>query len=111
MQRKHEAIQLRFGQRISAFLLDGILRGHHEKWIRQRACLAGDRDLAFLHGFEQRGLCLRRSAVDFIGQNEIREDWPRLVFVFQPSLTILKNFGANDVRRHQVRRELDAFET
>ena len=32
----------------------------------------------FLHRFEERGLRLRRSAVDFIGQNEIREERSRL---------------------------------
>ncbi len=30
-QFQHEAVDLRFGQRISAFLLDRVLRGEHEK--------------------------------------------------------------------------------
>ena len=33
---EHEAVELRFGQRIGAFLLDRVLRGQHEERIGQR---------------------------------------------------------------------------
>ena len=36
---EHEAVLLRFGQRIGAFLLDRVLRGQHEERIA-RACAA-----------------------------------------------------------------------
>ena len=43
---------------------------------RARDC-AADGDLAFLHGFEQRGLGLGRRAVDFVGQHDVGEDRAR----------------------------------
>ena len=39
--------------------------------------LAADGDLLLLHRFEQRGLRLRRRAVDFVGQDDVGEDRPR----------------------------------
>ena len=33
-----------------------------------------DRHLALLHGFQQRGLGLRRGLVDLIGQDDVRKD-------------------------------------
>ena len=73
-----EAVELGFGQRIGAFHLDGILRGHHEErqFELMRGGAAGDG--ALLHGFEQRGLRLGRGAVDFIGQHQVGEDGARL---------------------------------
>ena len=53
VQLEHEAIELRFGKLISAFLLERILRRENEKRIGQRIRLFADRDLAFLHRFEQ----------------------------------------------------------
>ena len=70
---EHEAVLLRFGQRIGAFLLDGVLRGQHEERIGQRVARAADGDLAFLHRFEQGGLRLGRRAVDLVGQNDVGE--------------------------------------
>ena len=34
-QLEHEAVELRFGQRVRAFLLDRVLRGEHEERMRQ----------------------------------------------------------------------------
>ncbi len=69
-----EPVELRFGQRIGAFHLDGVLRGHHEEGRLQfvRGGAAGDG--ALLHGFEQRRLGLRRGAVDLVGQHQVGED-------------------------------------
>jgi hypothetical protein len=50
---QHEAIQLRFRQRVSAGLLDRILRGHDHEQRRQRTRLPTHGDLALLHGFQQ----------------------------------------------------------
>ena len=41
------------------------------------ARLAADGHLAFLHGFEQRGLRFGRRAVDFVGENQIGENRAR----------------------------------
>ena len=73
---EHEAVLLRLGQRIGAFLLDRVLRGQHEERIGELVPHAADRDLPLLHRFEQRGLRLGRRAVDFVGQNHVREQRP-----------------------------------
>ncbi len=79
-QPHEEAIELRFGQRICAVVLDRVLRGDHHKGRGQRVGTTIDGDLALVHGFEQRGLRLGRGAVDFVGQKKIREDRTRLKF-------------------------------
>ncbi len=48
-----KAVQLRLGQRIRSVMLDGILRGNHQKRLRQRIGMGIHRDLAFVHGFQQ----------------------------------------------------------
>ena len=48
-----KAVELRFGQRVGAFLFDRVLgREHHEK-VRHFIGFAGDRDLTLFHGFEE----------------------------------------------------------
>ena len=79
-QAHQEAVELRFGQRISAVVLHRILRGDHHERPRQRVRVAVDGDLRFVHGFEQRGLRLGRGAVDLVGQQEIGEDGAGLEF-------------------------------
>ncbi len=73
-----EPVELRLRQRIRALHLDRILRGHHQKRRFQlvRGGAAGDGVL--LHGLEQRGLRLRRRAIDFVGQHQVRENRTRL---------------------------------
>ena len=74
---EQEPVELRFGERIRPFLLDRVLRGHHEERLLQLVDRAGRGDRAFLHRFEQGRLRLRRGAVDFVGQQELGEDRPR----------------------------------
>ena len=73
---------------------------------------AADRDLPFLHGFEQRGLRLGRRAVDFVGQNDVGEQRPldELELALAGAAVLLDDFGAGDVGRHQVGRELNTAE-
>jgi hypothetical protein len=70
---EHEAVKLRLGQGIGALRLDGILRGHDQERLGQWARDTVDGDLALLHGFEQGRLGLGRRAVDFVGEQELRE--------------------------------------
>ena len=109
---EHEPVQLRFGQRVGAFLLDGVLRGQNEKGIGQIEAASADGHLPFLHGFEQCGLRLGRRAVDFVGQDDVREDgaFDELQFAPTGGPVLFQDVCAGDVRRHQVRRELDAVE-
>jgi hypothetical protein len=96
------------GQRVRAFVLDRVLRRHHEERTRQLVGDAVDGDLVLLHAFEQRGLRLRRRAVDLVDEQEVREDRPgaelELVFL------LVEDVHARDVRRQQVRGELEPRE-
>ena len=109
---EHEAVELGFGQRISPFLLDGVLRGQHEERVGQVERLPAGGHLVFLHRLEQGGLGLGRGAVDFVGQQQVGENRP-LQELKSPAAGIrvfLEHVGAGDVRGHQVRRELDSPE-
>ena len=64
---------------------------------------------ALLHGFEQRGLGLRRGAVDFVGQNEMGEDRPGLKAQHLVAVVVrFHDHAADDIGGHQVGGELDA---
>ncbi len=77
-----EAIELRFRERVRAMVLDRILRGDHEKRIRQRERFAVHRDLRFVHGLEERGLRARCGAVDFIREHDVGENRAGTKFKF-----------------------------
>ena len=65
---------------------------------------AVDRDLPFLHGFEQRGLCARGRAVQLVCQKQIAENCARLIDQFAGLLLI--DGIAGDIGRQNVRRKL-----
>ncbi len=105
-----EAVELRFGQRIGAFLLQRVLRGEHMERLGQIMPRACNRDVLFLHGLQQRRLGARAGAVDFVGHQELREYRPgdeaeRAL----AGIALVQHLGAQNIRRHQVRRELDAL--
>jgi hypothetical protein len=79
-----------------------------KKWPRQRARLALDGDLLLLHRFEQRALRLRPGAVDFVGQQHLREHRPGVEH--EGLFVALVDADAVQVRRHQVGGELHARE-
>ena len=66
--------------------------------------LTFERDLVFLHHFEQRALRFRRRAIDFIGQQNLREH--RAFDDAQFARLRIQHRVARDVGRHHVRREL-----
>ena len=76
---------MRLGQRISPFLVDGILRGKHEKRLGQFADFAAGGDGFFLHRLQHGGLRFGRRAVDFVRQNEMGENRPALKLEFAAS--------------------------
>ena len=65
-----------------------------------------------LHRFEQRRLRLRRRAVDFVRQHDVREDRSGREHHLPAAggRVFLDEVRPGDVRRHQVGRELDAGE-
>ena len=67
-----------------------------------------DAHLLFAHGLEQRRLRARRGAVDFVGEQDVGEH--RAFVKVELLVALAENGNAQDVRRQQIRRELEAFE-
>ena len=67
-----------------------------------------DRDLPLLHRLEQRGLRLRRGAVDLVGEEKVGED--RAGAELEVALALVVDRRAGHVGGHQVGRELHARE-
>jgi hypothetical protein len=99
-------------KRIRPFLLDRVLRREHEERLGESIRLSGRRHRMLLHRLQQRGLRLRRRAVDLVGEDDVRED--RSVHELEDAapgrVILLEQLRPRDVRRHQVRRELHARE-
>ncbi len=105
---EHEAVDLSLRQRIRALRLDRILGCHDEERVRDEVRRLADRDLPLLHHLEQRRLHLRRRAVDLVGEQEVAED--RTELGVERLLPGPVDAGADEVRRHEVGRELDPLE-
>jgi hypothetical protein len=89
----------------------GFLRGEDEEGLSKRVGAAGDGDFVFLHRLEHRGLRFGGGAVDFVGEDDVREDGA--LGEFEGAFAageFLQNVGAGDVHGHQIGRELDAAE-
>ena len=108
LQLEHEAVDLRFGQRIGSFLFDGVLRGQHQERLFEQVASLADGDLPFLHRFEQGALHLGGSPVDLVGEDEVGEDGPLLDGEFAGARVV--DLRADHVGRQQIGRELDAAE-
>ena len=100
-----ETVELRFGQRKRADLMLRILRRHDEKRRGQRVRHAIDRHVRLLHRFEQRALRLRRRAIDFIDQHDLRKQWTGMEN--KSLLFAVEDRIAHNVRRQQVAGELN----
>ena len=103
-----EAVKLRFGERKGADLVGRVLGGDDEKGARQITGLTFSRNLAFLHGFEQRALGFGGGAVDLVGQYQLGEN--RAGQEAELALVAVEDRNAGDVGRQQVAGELDARE-
>ena len=102
-------VQLRLWQRIGAFLFNRVLRRQHMKRVAQRAVLACNRHLPFLHRLQQRRLGARAGAVDLIRHQQLAEHRP----FDEPERAAavgggIQHFGAEDIGGHQIGGELDA---
>ena len=109
---EHEAIELRFRQRVRAFELDRVLRGKHVERLLELVGSSLNRDAVLLHGLEQRRLRLGRRPVDLVGEDDVGEDGARREDHLPPAggRVFLNDVRPGDVGRHQVGRELDARE-
>src|ERR1051326_8098973 len=63
-----------------------------------------------LPGLQRGGLRLRRGAVDLVGEHDVSEDRAGPEAELALGLLLGEDLRADDVRGHQVGRELDAFE-
>ncbi len=103
---EEETVERGLRKRVGSFFFERVHGGDHEERRRKRKGFARDGHLAFLHGFEKGRLDLRRRAVDFVGDDDVREDRPLLYGKF-PGLGAV-GFGPHDVGGKEVRRELHA---
>jgi len=106
---QHEAVELSLWQRVGAFHLDGVLCGEHEEGLGEMHGVSGDGDLMLLHRFEQRGLGLRRRAVDLIREDHVSKDGAFVEDHAAALLSIFEDLRAGDVGGHEIGRELDAI--
>ncbi len=109
---EHEAVELRFGERVGALLFDRVLRREDEEGFLQRVGGVAGGDHFLLHRLEQRGLRLRRRAVDFVGEEQVAKNGAadEAELLFAGGGIRLEHVGADDVARHEVGRELHALE-
>ena len=71
---EQKAVELGFGQRVGALLLDRVLGGENKERLVEFVVLASGRDALLLHRFEQRGLRLGWRPVDLIGEQQVGEN-------------------------------------
>ena len=67
------------------------------------------RDLSLFHRLEHRRLGFRRGSIDLVSEHNMSEDRSLLELKLTPAAGIRQHFSADDIRRHQVGRELNAF--
>jgi hypothetical protein len=80
------------------------------KRLWQVVASACHRNVLLLHRLQQRRLGARARAVDFVGHQELRENRPRNKAKRALARTALvEHLGAENIRRHQIGRELDAL--
>lgn len=101
-------VELRFRQRVRAVMLGGVLRREDDEWPGQFERLVFDGDPFLGHRFEQTALGFGGRPVDFVGEDDVREDRtaPELEIVG----LLVVDVQPDDVARQQVARELDALE-
>ena len=107
---QQKPVQLGLGQGIGALLLQWVLGRQHMERRGHVVAHAGNRDVVLLHGLQQRRLGFRAGAIDLVGHQDLGENRPLHKAERAPAAgAFLEHFGADDVRRHQVRGELDAL--
>jgi hypothetical protein len=113
---EQEAVELCFGKRIGSFLLDRVSGREDEKRIGKRVRLGPDGDPFLLHRLKEGRLRLRRRPIDFVGQDQVVKDGPGHEAHESPTCPqrgvclLVQDVGARNIRRQEVRRELNAAE-
>ena len=104
-----EPVPLRLRQVVDALRLDRVLRRQHQERVRHRIRPPTDRHLPLRHRLQQRRLHLRRRPVDLVRQHQVGHH--RTQLHVERLLRRPVDPGPHDVRRHQIRGELDPAET
>ena len=105
---EQEAVALRLGQRVDTLVLDGVLRRHDEEWARHRIGGSADRDVPLGHHLEERRLHLCRCTVNFVGEEEVRDNRAELGVELLTALAV--DARSEQIGWHEVWRELNAGE-
>ena len=105
---EHEAVNLRFGQRVRPFLLYWVLRGENQKQALEFVRRVADGYLPFLHRFKQGALDFGGRAVHLVRENEIGEDRPAVDGELRRSRVV--DLRPDEVGGQQVGRELQPRE-
>jgi len=106
--REEEAVELGFREGEGACIVEIVLGGDDHERGEERAGDTVDGDLLFAHAFEEGALDARAGAVDFVGEDDVREDGAGDELEF--SGTLVEDGVAGDVAGEEVRGELDALE-
>ena len=88
----------------------GFSRGEHD--IRRIEDVGGaeDGDLMLFHRLEHGRLRLGRRAIDLVAEHHVREDRAGLELELAMTVGLGQHLRADDIRGHQVGRELNSFE-
>lgn len=103
-----EAIDLRFGKSCGSHLLVRVLGPDKKERIGKWVGMSFDGHFMFVHGLQDRALSARRGPVEFISQNQLREN--RSPVECEGLLRGIKDLAAQNVAGKKIVGELDAFE-
>ena len=105
----HETVNLCFRQFVSAQLIDGVLRRKDHERPFHLISIRVDGDLLFFHDLQHSGLGLGGSTVDLIRQDDVTHR--RAVTELEFAGFLIVNRETGNIGRHDVRSELDPFES
>src|SRR5262249_23108478 len=99
-------------KRVGTLHLNRVLGGQHEERFWERIGRALHCYAAFLHRLKQRRLSLGRGAINLVGENDVGEQGSSNELKLPVSCcpVFFDYIGSGDIRRHQVRRELNSLE-
>ena len=89
-------------------MFEGILGSHDEEGVGEHVRHSVDRDLSLAHRLKEGRLGLRRSAVDLVRQNDLRQDRPRPELELAGGL--IEDVDARQVAGQHIGRELHSPE-
>ena len=91
-----------------AVILERVLGGQHKEWLRERVCVVIDRYLEVVHRLQEARLRLGGCSIDFVGQDDVRED--RALLELELTLPGIVDRHAEDIGRKQIAGKLDPLE-